>query len=591
MGATTLEEMIVVYKADLSNLSSGIQKAKEQIGSVETKAKETSSSFLASIGGMGKSVLDFGSKLGIGIFGIKNLADTATGLAGAMLEPNAAMEQTQVAFTQLLGSSKAAGDYLQQLNQFAASTPFQFPDLAHASQLMLAFGYSAKDAKPMLTTLGDALSAMGKTDADSLSQITTVFGQMHAAGKVQAQDMLQLTSIGIPGWQILADKMHLSVGQVQQLSSEGKLLSKDTIPMLLSGMEKSFGGGMQKQAETFAGKLSTVKDNVGMAWRSFSGPAFDAAKQALGRILDLVSSPSFQLFATGAGKAIASIFEKIGGVIGPVAEGIGKFAGWIQQGSAPAAAVGIALGAIAAGFAAIQIGAFIATIPALVAGFFAWAGSAAAAAVATIAATWPLFAIGVAVALVVGGIILAVKHWGAIMGWISGVVHTVGGAIGGFFSGLGSKVHGIITGIGGAFSGLGSTVHGVWSGIVGSIKWAINIVIDLINGFIRGVDSIGIDLGPVHIHPNIPTIPHFATGGLTWGGAILVGERGPEILSPPAGSMVSPLTGGASSFSGGRVVNVHLHVEMDKREMAYALLNDISQLQAQHVRLKTGLKR
>jgi len=31
-----------------------------------------------------------------------------------------------------------------------------------------------------------------------------------------------------------------------------------------------------------------------------------------------------------------------------------------------------------------------------------------------------------------------------------------------------------------------------------------------------------------------------AHGGITRGGPILVGERGPEILSPPAGSRVTP---------------------------------------------------
>src|SRR5260221_6679900 len=193
--------------------------------------------------------------------------------------------------------------------------------------------------------------------------------------------------------------------------------------------------------------------------------------------------------------------EKIGGVIGTVAADFGKLVEWFKQGSVPALAIGVALAVVASGLAAIKIGAFIAAIPGLVTGFLTWAASAWTAAAATIAATWPLFAIGAAVALVVVGIILAVKNWGAIVTWLGNLWHTVlnwmgnlwatvSGWIGARFSWLGDHVHGIINAIGGLFSWignqfskLGSFFHAVGAAIGGIFSWIGGLIHNEIVGW------------------------------------------------------------------------------------------------------------
>lgn len=448
--------------------------------------KERVGGFFSGIGSAIGGVVSFGAKLGQTAFGIQSLWQSFTGLTKALFSSNESMEQTQVAFTQLLGSSKAAGDYLKQLQAFAASTPFEFPELADDAQQMLAFGFSAQDVIPMLTDIGDAMGAMGK-GKEQVAQIVTVFGQMHAAGKVNAQDMMQLTSTGVPAWRFLADAMGLSVAQVQKMTTDGLIPADKAISMIRAGMHDAFGGGMQAQSKTFAGILSTIQDNAMAGWRAFTGPLFEQAKVSLVTIGDLVSSKSFQDFATmmgekvgGAIKSVAEfikstaipaiqqfatffqnnfsglipviedivrqvaklefsqwktelpivkgILDALGSVLNSIvipaiqqfAMGIDKMMQWLNSASLPAQITRDLLLGIGVAIATIQIGAFVATIPALVVGFGAWAVSAGAAAVATIAATWPILAIGAAIALVVAGIVLAVQHWGDIMGWISG---------------------------------------------------------------------------------------------------------------------------------------------------------------------------
>ncbi len=603
MGTTELEEMIVSYKADLSNLTSGVQKVKEQIASVPKAAEESSRGFLGSFSKMGGGLLQFGSQLGMTVFGVKNLATTAMGLFSSLIAPNASMEQTRVAFTNLLGSSKKAGDYLKELWAFAAKTPFNFPELANDAQQMMAFGFAAKDVVPMLTDIGDAMSAMGKGQ-DAVAQVVMVFGQMHAAGKLNAQDMMQLTSTGIPAWRILAESMHLSVAEVQKMTTQGLIPADDAIARLRKGMHETFGGAMAAQATTFNGLLSTLEDNARAALMSFTGPIFDLAKQGLTQLGNIVTSPDFQNWAKNLGQQIGTLFTKIpwkdiGGFIAEAANWIGTLATGAKNLATPLAGIvgdflswaakndlmgklGLAVGAIFTG---------ISNIMTVAGGFLDWLRKGGT----------PAEILKDAMAGIAGAFVVMET---------GGLVGKAGKSLAGLIPVLASLdfealiltggLAGIIAGIVWlathpdqaqkiAFNWV-NQMHAMWISTwnvqqqIESLKRTIQDLLNMVSG--------SVNVGSWHIPMPFPGA-RFAMGGTTPGGPILVGERGPEILSPPAGSTVSPLTGGASGFSGssGSSRPLHIHFEVGSREIAYAILNDIGQLQAQHVRLKTGIRR
>jgi hypothetical protein len=109
--------------------------------------------------------------------------------------------------------------------------------------------------------------------------------------------------------------------------------------------------------------------------------------------------------------------------------------------------------------------------------------------------------------------------------FIGAAVGAVGGAIGTVFG----TVAGIIRG---AFNGVVGFVKGVFN----SITRVINGIIDGINGVTRLGGAIGIKIG------KIPHLPKLADGGtLVKPGAVMVGERGPEILNLPSAASVVPL--------------------------------------------------
>ncbi len=280
-GTVDVGTLLVKYNADTGALTAASSQVKSAISSISETAQSSGGGVLSGFGKMISGAVDFGAKVGQTIFGIRSLAQSAISLGSALLEPNASMEQTTVAFKQLLGSSSAATAELKDLQSFAALTPFEFPELADSTQKLLAFQYPLKETKPLLTAIGDALSGLGENTAAKLDQVVSVFGQMKSSAHLMTGDVMQLTSVGINGFQILADQMHKPVSVIKDMISSGLIPAGQGIEMLRKGMEKTFGGGMQAQSLTFNGLLSTFKDNIGAAWRTTSGPLFDAAKQGL----------------------------------------------------------------------------------------------------------------------------------------------------------------------------------------------------------------------------------------------------------------------------------------------------------------------
>ena len=192
----------------------------------------------------------------------------------------------------------------------------------------------------------------------------------------------------------------------------------------------------------------------------------------------------------------------------------------------------------------------------------------------------PIGIIIVAIGALIAIAVALWMNWDSICQWCMtafGVVKdffvSVGSAIGEFFVGLWNGIKdtavsvwtGITSFLSGAwntissavtsvFTGIGNTIKNVWNGIVNSIKGAINKIIGAINGMIRGavsginglINGINNVTGAVGI-PAIPTftapqIPLLANGGIVrTPGSVIVGEKGPEMLTLQKGAQVTPL--------------------------------------------------
>src|SRR5690348_16851702 len=105
--------------------------------------------------------------------------------------------------------------------------------------------------------------------------------------------------------------------------------------------------------------------------------------------------------------------------------------------------------------------------------------------------------------------------------------------------------------------------------VIGWIESAVNWFGNLAGAVGNALS--GIKNSPIGAVLHVMNIPGFAEGGVTPGGPVLVGERGPELLIPPAGSRVVPLpalggagaAGGSAAPGAGMVQHITLYLDSE----------------------------
>jgi len=199
------------------------------------------------------------------------------GAGTAVLKLAGDMEQTRMAFTNMLGSAQKSQEFLDQLADFAEKTPFEYTDLTQQARQLMAFGFAAEDVIPLLTAVGDAVAAMGG-GADMLDRVTRALSQMRAKQKVSAEEMLQLAEAGIPAYEYLAQAIGKSVPETMKLAQKGLIPANAAINAILSAMERDFGGMMAQQAQTMLGSWSNLRDVLGRFGRTLG----EAINRSLG---------------------------------------------------------------------------------------------------------------------------------------------------------------------------------------------------------------------------------------------------------------------------------------------------------------------
>ena len=237
---------------------------------------------------VGQSFLQVGGALTAG------LTVPLVGVGVAAVQSAEQINTAKIAFTTMLGSAEAADKMLKNLQAFAAATPFEFPDLVKAAQRMQALGFGADQVIPTLRSVGDAAAALGG-GKEVIDGITTALGQMQTKGKVSAEEMGQLAERGVPAWQMLADKIGVTIPEAMKMAEQGAITASTAIPAILEGMNEKFGGSMEKMSQTLSGQWSNFKDQITQALIPI-GEALIPALQALLPVLTTV----FAKIAEGA---------------------------------------------------------------------------------------------------------------------------------------------------------------------------------------------------------------------------------------------------------------------------------------------------
>jgi hypothetical protein len=204
------------------------------------------------------------------------------------------MEQTNVAFTQMLGNGKAATSMLNGLEDLAAKTPYEIDDSIANAKKMMGYGFKSNEIVPKLTTMQDAASLNGN-DPVKLDNIVTAIGKVKATGKLNMRTIQSLAASGVNATEILQNnlevdggaggvvtqgtgkkkkqsvslakdttKSHMSNEQLHALISSGSINSEVAIDAIMQGLDKKYGGLAAKLNQTTMGLISNIHDSIMM---------------------------------------------------------------------------------------------------------------------------------------------------------------------------------------------------------------------------------------------------------------------------------------------------------------------------------------
>ncbi len=261
LGRTHLD----TFKSNLNGIHGTLGRLKGGFHSVANGIDRLGMSALRAGGHLMRSLGQGLKRAGLGLAGLAVYAGKAYG----------ELEQTEVAFKTILGSTQLASSMMTDMERFAKTTPFRFQQVTDAAKMLLAGGWQQNTIIPTLTKLGDAASAVGVPLDRVLSQIT----QMRAKNALSFGDMRILGDAGLPAFDILANKIKTTTKDLlSTLSSPGggrDLFQKGGLEMLIDGLGERYKGMMDNQAKTFMGRLSNLFDAFSMGAARAAKPFVD----------------------------------------------------------------------------------------------------------------------------------------------------------------------------------------------------------------------------------------------------------------------------------------------------------------------------
>lgn len=350
---SAIEQMATRAGADIGNdISRGGEHAESALREVDRQARTSFNRVSREASSAGTAIT---TKLGGALKGVAALG-VATAVGGGLvaltitgLKTAAALEQIEVAFSSLLGSSKAGHQALEDLKKFAAFTPFELTDITGTAQRFLAFNQTVglTDAQliEFLTTLGNVASVTA-SGADGMQRVALALGQIASTGKVTGDNLLQISD-ALPGFSAIgaiAKGMGVTTAEATKLMEKGAISATDGVKFLLQGMKDFPGaaGAMEAQSKTLLGVFSTFKDTFTQSLAGAFQPIIPELKNTVETISPIIGDAMGQL-APVLGSALIELLGGVAPLITPLASILGSvlkalipFVGLIAQAVLPA---------------------------------------------------------------------------------------------------------------------------------------------------------------------------------------------------------------------------------------------------------------
>lgn len=294
-----------------------------ELDRIEKKAKFVSLSF--------KDIVKKAVDISIGVAVFKTINRSVATLQNTVIGFNSQLEQTSIGFTTMFKSANTSKKLLEDLKDFAAKTPFEFPELLEATQRMKALGFEAEDLLPTLKAVGDATAGLGG-GKELMERIILALGQMKAKGKVSGEEMRQLAEAGIPAYEMLAEVLGVSIPKAMEMTKKGVVSSNEAVSVFIQKMEERFPNMMKNMENTWQGATSTIRDNLRFIIADITKGGYEKLKNFVIQVKDLTAK-MYDSFKQGGVKQIYKdlVPSNIKEFLDPIISSISRFYNTLRE--------------------------------------------------------------------------------------------------------------------------------------------------------------------------------------------------------------------------------------------------------------------
>jgi hypothetical protein len=169
----------------------------------------------------------------------------------ALVKAGSQLEDFETQFRAFGFSAEEAKKRIEDLNNFAARTPFQLGDIVAASQQLESFSGGLLGNVASLKMFGDAAAAVGQRDLQSVTfWVGRLFGELKN-GLPFIRSANALSRLKIINSDTVAELIRMRDANASNIE----------LWEAFTGSIKKFEGGMERLSKTVSGKTSTMKDN------------------------------------------------------------------------------------------------------------------------------------------------------------------------------------------------------------------------------------------------------------------------------------------------------------------------------------------
>jgi tape measure domain-containing protein len=268
-----------------------VDKSTRVIGKIQSRITRMTAKASMGMRKLDKVMSRIGSGLKRGIAsGARYAAVGMTALAGsvwAVMREFSKVEDSQAAFTPVLGSIEKARQMVDALNDTAATTPFQFENLSDAAkQLLPNMGGDIQETIKRIRMLGDTAGG----SANKMESIVRGYNKALLKGKVDMESLNMIAEAGVPIFGDLGKIVGMTGTKLFKAISKGKVSTEDLTKTFekMTGEGGIFFKGMEIASKTISGKISTLKDNVGLAAAEFGDALAPALKDSTDKLTEIV---------------------------------------------------------------------------------------------------------------------------------------------------------------------------------------------------------------------------------------------------------------------------------------------------------------